>query len=165
MNSGNAQLLVERRSWTSILLWSFGITFAVLLFLWLRVNDINLLANFKANDNIYLLPYVPAFIFGSIMGIVVRNRYNNCFNVNFLQQPFLSLWISIFIFSITFALWSARPNHLMLRRSYIADVFSHIIFSFFLALFWIFIPFLIGYSMTKLFQCAINSMCCKKIYS
>ncbi len=144
----------EQYPWASVFLWSSGISIGVSFLMWLRVDYADTLLSSKADEMIYFMPHILIIIFGAILGILNKNNKDN--RINLTQQPFLSVWMGVLIFSVTLSLWTARPNHFVSDRLYIDDVFSNMALSFLIALFWIVIPFFIGYSVTRFIQYVIN---------
>ena len=148
---------MEQRNLISIFLGGLGIAIIALFFLWLRVSDINLFPESQLSSKvIYFLPYILILVFGSIMGGFIKNKYNNKFNLHFLQQPFLSLWIAVVIFIIVSSLWFARPNHFVENGTYLADLFSHVAMATLFSVVQIVLPFFAGYSLTKIVQHAVS---------
>lgn len=148
---------MEQRNLISIFLGGFGIAIIVLFFLWLRVNDINSSSEIRlSSEVIYFLPYIFVLTFGSIMGVLTQNKYNHNFNLHFLQQPFLSLWVAVVIFITVSSLWLARPNHFVENRTYLADLFSNVVILLPLSVVQIIFPFFVGYSLTKIVQRVTN---------
>jgi hypothetical protein len=152
---------IKPRNRTSIFLWSFGIALGVFFLMLLRIKYLDPYLNDTTDQILFFAPHFFIIIIGAILG-KLNSKDSLTSSLRLTQQPFLSMWSGTLIFSVTFALWVARPNHFVQGRSYISDVFSNTILSFFIALFWIVVPFFIGYSLTKFIQYAINYMCHKK---
>lgn len=157
---------MKNRELTSIFLWGLGIASVDLFFTWLRTNYLDLSLNPTMGEVLYFMPHISAIIFGGIVaGMTTQsNQYSRRLRLNPFQQPFSSVWIGALIFSIAFSLWTARSNHFMSNRSYLVDAFSGLILSLLISVFWIVIPFFIGYLVTTFIQYVINFMHHKKQY-
>lgn len=145
MNSGNAQLLVERRSWTSIFLWSFGIALLIFALIWLRIGYLDPYLNDNTDTILFGMPHILMASWGTIIGFSLLN--NNKVLLAPIRYPFLTLLLTVIFFGIIIVVSISGTNIGQINnKNYIVGVFLYLFsISLIYTLVWITVPFLVGY--------------------
>ena len=137
------------RKWARIILWGAGISAAPLLFGFGAGNDIHDQEYSFFGEIIYFSPYLVVFLFGNILGWLTYKRHDDSGKSSDFGWPFRSLLIAVILFDVIFSFWSARADHFIQGRTYLADAFSGMVVLVLVALFQIVIPFVFGYSVMR----------------
>lgn len=140
---------MEFRKRTKIILWGAGISAVPLLFGFGAGSDIQTRGYSFLGEIVYFSPYLVVFLFGGILGWLTYKMHDDSGKSSDFGWPFRSLLVAVILFDGILAFWSARPDHFVQGRTYLADVFSQMMMLSLVALFQIVLPFIFGYSIMR----------------